>query len=127
MDIVLPITINKFMEFRQDIVRHSFKEAWKQMKSGASTIGYGRINAKFLINHTDLNKYFENSLLDLTPQVNPKNKKKYGGVFRLPDNREYYLRVSMDNSRIKFMVGSTHMQGGIEERIAQYLTFLFTV
>lgn len=127
MDIVLPITLNKFMEVRHDVVKNTFKESWKQVKFGASTIGYGRVNAKFLINHTELNKYFENSLIDLTPPINPKNKKKYGGVFRLPDNREYYVRIAMDNSRIKFMVGSAHMQGGFEERIAQYLTFLFTV
>jgi len=115
------------MKFRQGIAKNIFKDTWKQIKFGVTTTGYRNINSKFVRTHAELNKYFENNLIDISPQINAKNKKKYGGAFMLPDNKEYYLKITLDNSRLKVAVACGIGQGGYEEMIAQFLTFLLTV
>lgn len=127
MDVVLPITINKFMKFRQGLTKQGFKDAWKQIKANATTVGYRHFNAKFVRIHAEVNKYFDNCLLDISTLINPKEKKKYGGVFVLPDNNEYYLKITLDSSRMKIHVGARTRPGGNEEWVAQYLSFLLTV
>lgn len=127
MNLALPITINKFMKFRHGVERNTFKGAWKQLKTRAVTTGYRNINAKFVRNPVEIKKYFDNNLLDVTPHLNPKHKKKYGGIFVLPDNREYYVKFTMDTSRIKILASSGRDEPGYEEWVAQYLSFLLTV
>lgn len=127
MNLALPISLNKFMKFRHGTDRNTFKSAWKQLKARAVTTGYRNINAKFIRNPVEITKYFDNNLLDVTPHLNPKHKKKYAGVFVLPDSREYYLRLTMDASRIKILASSGLDQPGYEEWAVQYLSFLLTV
>jgi len=105
-----------------------YKKQWKTLKQTAIKSKYKHINAKFIRDHTEINKYFNNCLVDVTPMLNPKRKRKYGGVFVLPDKREYYLKITMDTSRVKFVVSSgSHSQQQFCEWAVQYLVFLLTV
>lgn len=126
MSVVLPVVINKFMHFRHDIEKSQFKQVWKHVKPTAVLTKYRNINAKFLRSHAELNKYFDNSLIDVTPQLNPKQKRKYGVAFLLPDHKEYCLKLSLDSSRIKVYVSSGTDQTHYEEWVAQYLSFLLS-
>lgn len=123
---MLPITITKYMKFKKNSGRSNFKNVWKRLKPTAVSISYKRFNAKFLRNPTEINTYFEN-LCDITPTVNPKNKKKYGGVFVLPDNREYCIKFTLDSNRLKIMGRAGDKAGGSVELVIQYLAFLLTV
>lgn len=105
-----------------------YKKQWKTNKQTALKSKYKHINAKFIRDPTEINKYFNNSLVDVTPMQNPKRKRKYGGVFVLPDKIEYYIRIAMDASRVKFAVSSgPHSQQQYCEWAVQYLIFLLTV
>ena len=104
-----------------------YKRQWKGLKGGSVKSKYKHINAKFIRDHTEVNKYFDNCLVDVTPTLNPKRKRKYGGVFVLPDGSEHYLRIALDTSRIKFAVASHTNGSQSADWVVQYLSYLLTV
>ena len=115
------------MKFKSGIDKSRFKQGWKLFKENSVTAGYQTLNAKFIRNNTEVMKYFDNNLLDITPHVISKQKKKYGGVVDLPDGSEYHIKLTLDNSRMKVSVNSGSTDTPYDELIMQYLTFLLTV
>jgi len=121
----LPLSVNKYMKMKT-VSTGEYKKQWKNLKPGSVKSKYKHINAKFIRDHTEVNKYFDNCLVDVTPTLNPKRKRKYGGVFVLPDGSEHYLRVVLDHSRIKFVVCSARGSQYADWAV-QYLSYLLTV
>mmetsp|Transcript_33291 Transcript_33291/g.30235 ORF Transcript_33291/g.30235 Transcript_33291/m.30235 type:complete len:167 (+) Transcript_33291:4832-5332(+) len=106
LSVPLPFTLNKYMVWRSyDIT--GYKQNWKRAKPNMVKIGYRNINAKFIKSPSDLNRFFDSSLVDVTPTLNPKRKTKYGSSFLLPDGQEYFIRLHLDSQRIKIMAAPT--------------------
>lgn len=126
LSVPLPFTLNKFMVFRLPDA-HSYKMAWKSLKSKVHKLNYRNINAKFTKVPTDINRFCDGCLADVTPVSNPKNKTKYGGIYRLPNGVEYYLRFHMDTTRLKIMIAADGNTDQYVEWGLQYLGFLLTV
>lgn len=125
-NVPLPLCVTKFMKMKS-ADPSVYKKTWKKLKTSAVKSRYRHINAKFIRSHTEVNKYFDNALFDVTPANNPKRKKKYGGVFSLPDKTDYYLRITLDNNRAKIVVSSSASSSQYADWIVQYLSFLLTV
>ena len=96
LSVPLPFTLNKYMLWRRyDRVGH--KQNWKRVKPNMLKMNYRNINAKFIKSPSEINRFFDGSLVDVTPTLNPKKKTKYGGSFILPDGNEYLLRIHLDS------------------------------
>ena len=103
------------------------KRRWRGIKQNVMKSKYKHINAKFIRSQAEINKYFDNALVDVASIANPKKKKKYGGIFALPDKKEYLLKVTLDPSRAKVFIGTESGSLQYCDWAVQFLSFLLTV
>ena len=122
----LPITINKFMEFKHSD-KNTFKNKWKENKYQIVKIKGRQVNSTFFKSDADLNKYFNNSTIDVSSTQPGKSKKKIGCIFELPDQKEYLLKISTKGTQCKIQITTPNGSPMYCEYILQILSFLLTL
>ena len=123
--IPLPITINKFMDFKH-FDRNNFKNKWKEIKFQIIKIKGRQLNSTFIKSDSDLNKYFNNSATDISSIKPGKSKKKLGCIFELPDQKEYLLKITTKDIQCKIQITTIHGSSMYCEYILQIFSFLLT-
>ena len=122
----LPFSLVKFMEFKY-ISFSSFKERWRALKSECVKINHRKANPKLFNDIGDLNRFFSGLIIDLR-SANPRTQKaKYGGVFTLPDNYEYFVKINKGAKGCKISVATDNPNKMHAENSVQQFAFLFTL
>ena len=110
------------MEFKQSD-RNTFKDKWQDNKQKIVKIKGRQINPSFF---KDLNKYFNNFIIDISSTKTGKTKKKLGLLFELPDKKEYLMKITTKENECKIQLTTLNGDSMYCEYILQMLSFLLT-
>ena len=111
------------MEFKH-CDRNTFKEKWQDNKIQIVKIKGRQVNHGFF---KDLNKYFNNFVIDISSTKPGKTKKKLGLLFELPDKKEYLMKVTTKDNECKIQLTTPNGDSMYCEYILQMLSFLLTL
>ena len=121
----LPLSLTRFMEFKY-INLLTFKTKWKNLKFDCIKLAPRKLNTKIFKDLSDLNRFFNGSIIDATSRKSPKQKAKYAGCFKLSDNYEYYLKLNVGAKGCKFSIATENPNKTNAENSLQQLAFLLT-